>query len=47
MTTIVRYSVWIRVDDMEDDDYHTAVHLAFGEVPGFIESSWEDSYDDD
>lgn len=43
--TIVRYNVWIRVSDL--DDYHADVREAFQQVPGFIESSWEDSYDDD
>lgn len=42
--TIVRYNVWVRV---EGDDYHTEVQDAFKQVSGFIESSWEDSYDDD
>lgn len=45
--TTVRYSVWIHFDDIETDIEHGAVQQAFGTIPGFIESSWEDSYDDD
>lgn len=45
--TTVRYSVWVHVDDLESDDTLDGVSEAFHNVPGFIESSWEDSYDDD
>lgn len=44
--TIVRYNVWVQVEDLDNFD-HKAMHKAFEELPGFIESSWEDSYDDD
>lgn len=47
MMTTVRYSVWIHFDDIESDTEHDAATEAFNAIPGFIESSWEDSYDDD
>lgn len=43
--TTVRYSVWVSVD-AEDDDYHTEHLKAFRAIPGYVEHSWEDSYED-
>lgn len=49
--SIVRYSVWVRVDQEGEDDLDInqlkAVRRALSEVPGFVEASFEDSYEDE
>ena len=49
--SIVRYSVWVRIDQDGEDDLNgeqlEAVRVAFRSTPGFIESSFEDSYRDE
>lgn len=48
MTYTVRYNVWV---SMSDEEYNSAafafdIDTAFKQIPGFIESSFEDSYED-
>lgn len=45
MTTTVRYSVWVEVDRLGDEAAFNAIYSAFDAIPGFLESSWEDSYE--
>lgn len=54
MTYTVRYNVWVSMSDEEyegsgDWDNYAAfdrLHKALEKIPGFIESSFEDSYED-
>jgi hypothetical protein len=44
--TTVRYSVWVHYEDVDDDTENESVTDALREIPGFVQYSWEDSYDD-
>jgi hypothetical protein len=41
-----RYSVWVSYEGDDDYEWMDRVAEAFQAVPGFVEYSYEDSYDD-
>lgn len=46
MSTIHRYSIWIKTEG-EDDDGMLSYSRLQDLIPGFVEASYEDSYEED